>query len=324
MEYNQPKQDNSGTWKTATIILGIVAALLGYGLWDAKKKGTEDEASIQLKVRELASTQNKLDSISAQLDLKITEVNQLGGKVDDLLAIKEQLEKDKASLKANSISAGALQSKIRNYESILAEKDLMIAKLKEENQTLLSANNELGSQVQTLNSTNTELQNQKSTLESERSQLSEKVNVVSQQNKELADKVAIGAALKAQNVQVYAISSGGKERDGEKYRSKRVDKIKITFNLPPNKLTAQENKEIFVRVLGPDGAVISNEATGSGIFNYNGQQTVFTTKQAVPYTNNNQLAEIIYARGQKYVSGNYNVELYAEGFQIGEGKFTIK
>lgn len=320
----QNNQEGSGTWKAAAIVLGIVAALLGYGLWDAKKSKVENEATIQQKVKELAANQVKLDSISAQLDLKITEVNQLGGKVDDLLAIKEQLEKDKASLKANSISAGALQSKIRNYESILAQKDALIAKLRSENETLLSENSELGTQVQTLNSTNTELQNQKSGLETEKAQLNEQVSTISSKNKELSDKVAIAAALKAQNLQVFAISSKGKERDGEKFRSSRVDKLKIAFNLPSNKLTVQENKEIFVRVLGPDGAVISNEATGSGVFEYNGQQTVYTTKQYIPYTNNNQLAEIVYSRGQKYTSGTYNVALFAEGFQIGEGKFTIK
>lgn len=324
MEMQQNNKDNSGTWKAATVVLAIVAVLLGYGLWDAKKTVDADEASINLKVRELAASQNKLDSISTQLDLKITEVNQLGGKVDDLMAVKEQLEKDKASLKANSISAGALQSKIRNYESILTQKDAMIAKLKEENQVLLSANTELGTQVQTLNSTNTELQTQKASLETEKASLNEKVTAVTSENKNLADKVALGAALKAVNVKVYGITSGGREKDKEKYRSGKVDKIKIAFNLPSNSLTVQEEKEIIVRVLGPDGAIISDEATGSGIFNYNGQQTVYTTKQPVLYKNNNQLAEIVYARGQKYSSGKYNIELFSEGFKIGEGNFTIK
>ncbi|MES2794907.1 MAG: hypothetical protein V4683_03020 [Bacteroidota bacterium] len=322
MQQNKP--DSSGTWKAAAAVLAVIAVLLGYGLWDAKQQGSADEATIDMKVRELASSQNKLDSISTQLDLKITEVNQLGGKVDDLMALKEQLEKDKASLKANSISAGALQSKIRNYESILTQKDALIAQLKEENQTLLSANTELGTQVQTLNSTNTELQTQKAGLESEKASLNEKVTAVSSENKNLADKVALAAALKATNVKVYGITSGGREKDKDKYRSGKVDKIKVAFNLPTNSLTAQEEKDIYVRLLGPDGAIISDEATGSGIFNYNGQQVVYTTKQPVLYKNNNQLAEIVYSRGQKYTSGKYNVELFSEGFKIGEGTFQIK
>jgi hypothetical protein len=324
MEMQNNKPDSSGTWKAATAVIAVVAALLGYGLWDAKQQGTADEATINMKVRELASSQNKLDSISTQLDLKITEVNQLGGKVDDLIALKEQLEKDKANLKANSISAGALQSKIRNYESILTQKDALIAQLKEENQTLLSANTELGTQVQTLNSTNTELQTAKAGLESEKASLNEKVTAVSSENKALSDKVALAAALKAQNVKVYGITSGGKEKDKDKYRSGKVDKIKIAFTLPSNPVTEQNEKDIYVRLLGPDGAIISDEATGSGIFNYNGQQVVYTTKQPILYKNNNQLAEIVYARGQKYNSGKYNVELFSEGFKIGEGKFEVK
>lgn len=324
MEMQNNKPDSSGTWKAATAVIAVVAALLGYALWDSKQKGTADEATINMKVRELASNQNKLDSISTQLDLKITEVNQLGGKVDDLIALKEQLEKDKANLKANSISAGALQSKIRNYESILTQKDALIAQLKEENQTLLSANTELGTQVQTLNSTNTELQSAKAGLESEKASLNEKVTAVSSENKALSDKVALAAALKAQNVKVYGITSGGKEKDRDKYRAGKVDKIKIAFNLPANPVTEQNEKDIYVRLLGPDGAIISDEATGSGIFNYNGQQVVYTTKQPVLYKNNNQLTEIVYARGQKYNSGKYNIELFSEGFKIGEGKFEVK
>jgi predicted nuclease with TOPRIM domain len=324
MEMQQNKPDSSGTWKAAAAVLGVIAMLLGYGLWDAKQKSTSDEATINMKVRELASNQNKLDSISTQLDLKITEVNQLGGKVEDLIALKEQLEKDKASLKANSISAGALQSKIRKYESVLAEKDALIAQLKEENQTLLTANTELGTQVQTLNTSNTDLQNQKANLESEKASLNDKVNAVSSENKNLSDKVAMAAALKATNVKVFGITSGGREKDRTKYRSGRVDKIKVAFNLPSNNLTAQDEKDIYVRLLGPDGAIISDEATGSGIFNYNGQQVVYTTKQSVLYKNNNQTAEIVYARGQKYGSGKYNIELFSEGFKIGDGAFEIK
>ncbi len=322
---NQKNNPNSfGTWKAAVVVLALIVALLGFSLWDAKQKGMADEVAINVKVRELASNQNKLDSISTQLDLKITEVTQLGGKVNDLIALKEELEKDKANLMANAISASALQSKIRKYESILTEKDAFIAQLKEENQTLLSANTELGTQVQTLNTTNTDLQTQKAGLETEKTTLNEKITAVSSENKALSDKVAKAAALKAENVRVYGITSGGKEKDKDKYHSGKVDKIKVAFNLPSNSITEKNEKDIYVRLLGPDGAIISDEATGSGVFNYNSEQVVFTTKQSVLYNNNNQLAEIVYARGQKYGSGKYNVELFSEGFKIGEGGFEVK
>jgi peptidoglycan hydrolase CwlO-like protein len=324
MENQQDKPNNFGTWKATVVVLALIVVSLGYSLWDAKQKGTANEVAINEKVRELASNQNKLDSISTQLDLKIKEVLELGGKVNDLVALKKELEKDKAKLKANSISVSALQSKIRKYESLLTEKDAFIAQLKEENQTLITANTELGTQVQTLNSTYTELQTQKAGLETEKATLTEKITTVSSENKALSDKVAIAAALKAENVKVYGITSKGKEKDKEKYRSGKVDKIKVAFTLPSNAITEKNEKDIYVRVLGPDGAIISDEATGSGVFNYNSEQVAYTTKQSVLYNNNNQLAEIVYARGQKYDSGKYNVELFAEGFKIGEGKFEVR
>jgi hypothetical protein len=324
MENQKDNPSSFGTWKAAVVILTLTVALLGYSLWDAKQKSKVDQATMNVKVVELVSNQNKLDSIATQLDLKITEVTQLGGKVNDLVVLKEELEKDKANLKANAISAGVLQAKIRKYESILTEKDAFIAQLKEENQTLITTNTDLGTQVQTLNSTNTDLQTQKTGLETEKATLNEKITAVNSENKALSDKVAIGAALKAENVKVYGITSSGKQKDKDKYRSGKVDKIKVAFNLPSNNITEKNEKDIYVRLLGPDGAIISDEATGSGVFNYNSEQVVFTTKQSVLYNNNNQLAEIVYARGQKYGSGKYNVELFSEGFKIGEGGFEVK
>ena len=61
-----------------------------------------------------------------------------------------------------------------------------------------------------------------------------------------------------------------------------------------NPLTAAEEKEIFVRVLDPDGAVISDDAMGSGKFNWKGQEMVFTAKNVVPYQNSNQIVEMTY------------------------------
>ena len=73
-----------------------------------------------------------------------------------------------------------------------------------------------------------------------------------------------------------------------------------------------------------DGAVITDSATGSSVFNYDGKEMAYTTKGNVAYTNNDQNVEMLYARGATYRPGNYNVELYSEGFKIGTGTFIIK
>jgi outer membrane murein-binding lipoprotein Lpp len=325
MDYNQnQKKDSSGTWKATTVVLGLLSLLLGGMLWNTKNTSALEAKKLVAANTEMLNAERTIDSLSAQLDIKINELNQLGGKVEDLEALKVQLEKDKESLRKGSVSAGALQSKLRGYEAQLREKDEVIAKLRAENETLISENTGLTTQVQTLNSANTDLNSKYSNLQGEKAKADEEIVTYSTKNKELNDKVNIAAALKADNVKVFAISSSGRERDREKYRSKRVDKLKISFNLAPNKIAVQELKDVYVRILGPDGAIISDEATGSGTFMYAGKETVFTTRQQIAYTNNNQEANIVYARGQKYADGKYSVKLFAEGFQIGEGTFTVK
>jgi len=130
--------------------------------------------------------------------------------------------------------------------------------------------------------------------------------------------------LKAENIKVLAVTPKGKVKDDDAYRAKRVDKIKLQFNLPSNPLTQSDEKEIFVRVLDPDGAVISDDAMGSGKFNWKGQEMVFTTKNVVPYQNSNQIVEMTYDNAQKFRPGKYSVEVYAENFRIGTSNFTIK
>ncbi|MGC5198921.1 hypothetical protein, partial [Aphanothece microscopica] len=63
---------------------------------------------------------------------------------------------------------------------------------------------------------------------------------------------------------------------------------------------------------------------GSGLFENNGNYETYTLRKEVAYTNDNQPVSILYNRTQSFQKGTYTIELYAEGFNIGQGSFTIK
>jgi hypothetical protein len=66
-------------------------------------------------------------------------------------------------------------------------------------------------------------------------------------------------------------------------------------------------------------------ATGSGAFIYNGREMIYSSKQAITFTNSMQTVDILYGRGGVPLkSGKYTVELYSEGFKIGQGDFTVR
>lgn len=316
MESNQEKK-STFAW-VGLVIMTMATAILGFMFFDQKGQTETKEVAIVEKAKELAFTQTKLDSVSRSLDAKIAEIQQLGGNVEELMKVKARLEADKVALrKNNKFEIAKYTAKIKEYEQFLADKDTEITKLQEENGVLLSS-------VQTLSTENTGLKTEKEVLTQTKQQLSDSVTNYSVKNRELSEKVAIGAALKAENIKILAVTPNGKVKSDDAYRSKRVDKIKLQFTLPPNPLTEPEEKEIFVRVLDPEGAVISDEAMGSGKFSWKGQEMMFTTKNLVAYQNGNQMVEMTYDNAQRFRPGKYSVEVYAEGFRIGTSNFTIK
>jgi myosin heavy subunit len=316
METQTRQSDKKNYFTAALVIMAALLGLLGYLYFQERQKNQEVlTPQVEAKTRELVATSQRLDSISNQLDAKIAEIKMLNGNVDELMKVKAQLEQDKVNLRNSSaFNAKQYEAKIREYTAVLAQKDREIAQLQRENQTLTSTN-------QTLAQENTGL---KTDLETTRQTYRDSVTTLASQNKELSEKVTIASALKAENISVYAISPKGKERDGGTYKSRRVDKIRVSFRLADNPLTQKENKEIFMRILDPDGAVISDMATGSGSFTFNGSDLVYTAKQAVLYTNTHQTVDFVYSRGQPYKKGKHAIELYSEGFKVGEGEFEVR
>lgn len=311
MENNSQKSKTNGALLAALIIMTGLAGVSSYLYFDQKKVSENQEVTISERVEELSTTRVKLDSISTALDAKIAEVQKLGGDVSELEKMKVQLEQDKASLRKGSrISIAKYDAKIKQYEAFLVEKDTLIANLQRENVTLAS-------NVKVLDEENTGLK-------TERQKLTDSVTTVVSQNQELSTKVTRAAALKAQNVKVFAVNAKGKVKEDDSYKAKRLDKIKLVYTLLDNPLTKEEPKDVFVRVLDPSGAVVSDMANGSGTFSVDGNETIYTTKQTVNYTSNGQSVELLYTRGIPYKPGKYTVELYSEGFRIGSGEFAVR
>ncbi|MCF0057510.1 hypothetical protein [Dyadobacter sp. CY356] len=314
----QPEQKNKQTIAWAmVVVLGLATAMFGYLFTTQKSELTQQESMVVEKARELALTKTKLDSISTVLDTKIAEIEKLGGDVSELTKMKTQLEADKAAFRrSNKVETGKYLAKIKEYEKFLVEKDEVIAQLKLENEQLVASNDSLSTHVGTLTS-------ERERLVKRQTELSDSVVTFTAVNKELSAKVSQAAALKAQNLKVLTVNSRGKTKDKEEYKAKRVDKLKLVFNLPENALTAQESKDIYLRVLDPQGAVVANDATGSGEFEVDGAPSKFTARESVAYQNNNQKVEMLYDNSQLR-PGKYSVELYSEGYKIGGTNFTIK
>jgi len=294
-----------------------VLSLLAYLFIGSRNETLEVQQQLTTKVEQFASVQVKLDSISSVLNEKIIEVRQLGGSVTGLERIRQQLENDKKKLKYDlTFSLQQYDLKIRDYKSYLVQNEVEIDKLKAENGSLLSRARLLEEEKQTILSEN-------EGLKYERAALAKTVVDYSVQNADLKKKVTLASTIKAVDVNVSALTASGKERTGGIYKASRIDRLKIAFIIPSNPVNQDGSKELYVRIIDATGAVVS-ESISAGTLWHEGREIGYSTRHTIALEPTDQRIDIFFHRDAPYKPGSYRVELYADGFRIGDGQFDVK
>ncbi len=283
------------------VLTNLIVLFLFYQNYQAKNR------ELQGNQQELKETYNKLESISNELDLKIEEIQKLGGDVEELRLIRETLEMEKEQLQDQGNLAKKQYAQIRNrvegYRELLVKKDKEIANLQRQNEVLYSENTELKEEQRVLNKT---------------------LLAVESDKENLAQKVKQASQLEAENIQVIGLNSRGKGKERDRYRNSQLAQLQVRFNIAKNEVAPIEGKDIIIRVLEPDGNVVFNVARGSGTFMYDGKELYFTSKQNILFDNTGQQLSFMYEKGSEYNEGRHTVEIYADDYQIGETNFEVR
>ncbi len=295
---------------TLPILIAIIIVLLGvigYLLYTNSSKSETiakqedkieaDSATINAKVKEL-------EELNLALTRAKMEMDELGKSNDTLNQQLAQLNEYIKQVKAgNAKQINNLSSKLAEYKKLLEVKDLEITSLRAKTDSLTT---EVG------------------TLNQQKTQMGDSIAALNTVKTELAQQVAIASILKAENIRVTAINKKDKELAKDEYKSKDIVKLKVMFNLGDNKVARKDNKQIHFRLIEPSGTVLYDAAAGGGFFNADGKDIPYTDKKSVKFDNSKQQVGFVYVKGSEYKSGNYTVEIYADGIKIGEAQFIVK
>ena len=324
MELGNSRGNENSLRRRVTWLTMLVLLLAGWILVD--KLGLIDRFMQPSQDEFVENAQVKLDSVAEQLNLRLVQIKKLGGKVSELETAKAQIVGDQKRL--SDIDPAEFQKKLSYYLHLLGQKDAEIKKLKKENVVLILRNDSLSREAQILKvglvNIQKALADSSKTFDLKERALSEKSRVLEVMNKELTEKVTAAAALRAEGVNVYAISSRGKESSVNNQKAKKVDKIRVMFHLQENTFANKEIKTVFLRIIEPTGTTISDYNLGSGTFDFKGRELTFTSRQRIFYENNHQSVEFIHSRQNGFKPGKHEIELYAEGYLIGLGTFEVR
>jgi len=306
MTANEANNNNQSYKRRMTIVVVILifTNLIWLFLFLNSRSTYQQKEEVLIEDRDQAIA--KIDELETELDDKIMQIEELGGDIAELTALKQELEEERDKLeKSNNWNASQLRrfkNKVEGYEELLRQKDDEIVKLKEVKEQLLSENTGLKTEKE-------ELIQEKSDLELTKQNLEEKVMVASQ--------------LKAENIRVFALNKRGKEREGE-FKARQADKLKIDFTLAENKVAPVGGRDVLIRILEPEGNVLFDVANGSGTFMYDGREMFFTQKQNILYDRTRKDLSYIYDKGSEFKTGLHKLEVYADNLRIGSATFTVK
>jgi len=325
MSYNpeysatNPQQQPPKKRDDRKIIYGVlIAALLGtwgYIIYD-KSKSNESINQLQTQYSNVDSARNEIqteyNAALARLDSATGNNTQLQGALAERQSEINNLKKQISSITSKrNATAGELERArglINQLNMRIDDMYAEIQRLKGENQQLASSNKRLNAEKQQLST--------------ERTQLQENLNTTEQARREVED---VASTLHASNMNITPIHVKGNGKEKETTTAKRVDLLRISFDVDENRVATTGNKELYVTVTSPDGKPVTM-ASGSGTFDTREEGTkTYTNKVNIPYEQGKRsTVNFDWKQEGRYQLGEYKIEVYHNGFKIGEGRKTLK
>src|SRR5690606_28741633 len=190
-----------------------------------------------------------------------------------------------------------LVTKNAEMDSMINNRDGEIAHLKKQIQDIITKSNasesdlkKARSLIATLNAKVKSYEERIAELEGENSRLSNLNEVVAQErdsavteNIGLQQKVRMGRVLHASNIRLEPIDlrKNGRKEVGTS-KAKRTDSFRVTFDIDDNRIAEDGVKDLYLRIICPDGNLLSNAAYGSGVTTtYEGQPLNYTLMKQV-------------------------------------------
>lgn len=307
----QPKKSD---WRTF-LSIALVIALLGtwaYIIWD-KSKTTEVFQQKETQYAAVTSEKDTLQSLLDEATMRYDMLKTTNAKKDSTITTKDRdIAEKKARIQALLSKTNATKAELTEAKRLIASLNTDIQGYKE--------------QVELLKGQNVKLTQEKEAVTQEKMVVEKNFDSAKTVIKEKEGLIDVGSTLHASNFNIIGVQEKRSGKEKETTTAKKVDKLRITFDLDENRIATSGSKELYVSITAPDGTPVAVEALGSGKFiTREGEDKLFTHKVEINYTQGQkQTVSFDWKQNTGFTTGNYKIEVFQNGFKIGEGVRTFK
>ncbi|MFT4756632.1 MAG: hypothetical protein ACI91R_001279 [Vicingaceae bacterium] len=304
-----PDQTVSSAERVNKILIALVILLslaLGITLWqffDLRKTAAQKGSEIEIMADERGELKNELEQMLNELDTMET--------TNDSMKVELSNRKDEIE---------GLLAKVK-------DKDFAIYKLKKETTTLRTIMRGYVVVIDSINTLNVGLRQENAEVRTNLSQERSRVKALAKTNENLSSKVELASRLDVSEMRVFGVTVKrdltGKETD----RARRTDKIRVCFKLNENKVAKAGKKPLYLRIISPDGTILSAENVEESRFEFNGGKGYYSGKKEVQYNQAEQELCLDWVKPSEdfmVLPGTYQLFIYAEDYEMAAVSYELR
>lgn len=286
----------------------VLVSLGGYMYYDktnSNKTIQQQETKIASVIDEKSNIQSSFDASLARLDSMTTVTNNLQAELADK---NSQIAKDKEEIRKILNNKNASLKELAKAKTLIASLNEKITGMEQE--------------VARLTQENQSLTQDKIALSADKEKLTQDLASTTTQKVELEKKVDVASTLNATNIQITPVNIKRNGKEKISTTAKRVDKLVVSFDVA-NRIIQSGSTDVYVVVMGPDGKPITT-STEQFSTREEGEKG-YTAKLPVDLeTAKIKKVAFTFAPGTNFQKGNYKIQIYQNGFLIGEGTQELK
>lgn len=253
-------------------------------------------------------------------------INELTVDKETLTVEMQQLQEDYSNLSTTNDTLSSELAKEREKVAQLIERvqkteannKYMLRKYEKELGTLRSIMRGYIKQIDSLNTLNINLRKETAEAKREAKESRRKYDNLKSTTEDLSKQVEKGSVIKGRGVTLTGISESGKLIA----KAGRVVKLKTCLNLVENSIAKSGLMEVYIRIKGPDGILLTSDS--QNIFKFNGEELIYSASREVDYQGEEIEVCVYFNPTDKLEKGVYTVDAYTAQGKLGSADLLLK
>lgn len=303
------KKDNQ---KLFYILLTIaLIGSWGYIFYD-QSQAKKLQAELQAKISSTDSAKNVLQKEYDATLIRLDELTVMNSSLDSLVKTKD----------------GELIAMKNRIQNILKKQNKTQADLDEAKKLIEDLNGKITgyvAEIEKLKGEKMQLENEKQELITQKASLQQEYDQTKKQKEETEEKLDQASTLFASNIKIAALDVRRNGKEVEKTKAKKVDKLKLSFDIY-SRAGSESVKDLYVIIVDPSGKTVNIDEMSSGKFKTRENvELEYTNKVAVNFKPDKfSPVSMDWKPTTRLTGGTYKVDIYNNGYKIGEETIILK